>query len=570
MSTASTWRILRAFAWLRWRVLINSLERRGSRDVLERFSVAFEQLAPAMAAIMMVPSAVALAGLGVYAGWTLGQGEAGTAFGIVRMVLFAACGLTVVGPILLPAAERTNAVRLLLLPIPRGVLYLTQSMSTLADPWILLAAVLVAALPAGIAAAGPTGAAVFAGAAGLVLLAALVGLGQLATSTVHLIVRDRRRAELLGLILVVFLPIAAMLPGLLAGGGRSRQMPPAGHTRPAERQRWWSNVEGVTMAVMPSEMYAKAVHAASRTPAAATGFLAALGGLALALHAVAALTLGRILSSPGSVGAARSAAADTASGWRVPSVSPAVSAVAVNQLRLALRTPRGRATLLSPVVVFGLFAALMARGSSMDVGPWSVQSGLGLAAFSSFISLMSILPLAMNQFAVDRAGLTMALLAPLETGALLGGKAIGNGVIVAVPAALCLAGAAALFPENDPLLWLCIPLTLLSAYLLVAPVAAMLSAVFPRPVELNSIGRNSNAHGAAGLLGMLAFLAAGAPGLAVALIVGKGMERPGLASVVLLVWTAVCLAISLALFQLAAALFERRKENLGMIAARQV
>ena len=70
------------------------------------------------------------------------------------MVLFAACGLTIVGPILLPAGDRTNAVRLLLLPIPRGVLYLAQSMSALADPWIVLAGVLVVALPVGIAAAG--------------------------------------------------------------------------------------------------------------------------------------------------------------------------------------------------------------------------------------------------------------------------------------------------------------------------------------------------------------------------------------------------------------------------------
>ena len=35
-------RILRAFAWLRWRMLINSLERTGARDMLERFSIAIE------------------------------------------------------------------------------------------------------------------------------------------------------------------------------------------------------------------------------------------------------------------------------------------------------------------------------------------------------------------------------------------------------------------------------------------------------------------------------------------------------------------------------------------------
>ena len=191
------WRTLRAFAWLRWRVLINSLERRGSRDVVERFSVAFEQLAPAIAALVMLPSAAALASLGALAGWTLGRGDAGIAFALIRFALLAACVLTIIGPILLPGSERTNAVRLLLLPIPRHVLYLAQSISALTDPWVLLAATVVIALPLGVAGAGNLPVAAMAAAAGLLLLVALVGITQLVTSTVHLIVRDRRRAELM-------------------------------------------------------------------------------------------------------------------------------------------------------------------------------------------------------------------------------------------------------------------------------------------------------------------------------------------------------------------------------------
>ena len=128
---------------------------------------------------------------------------------------------------------------------------------------------------------------------------------------------------------------------------------------------------------------------------------------------------------------------------------------------------------------------------------------------------------------------------------------------------------AILFPSGDPMLWLCIPLTLVSAYLLVSPVAAILSAIFPRPVDLNSIGRNSNAHGAAGLLGMLCFLAAAAPGMAISLVTSRGLDRPTLAPLVLLVWTGVCFAISLGLFRAADAVFDRRRENLGLTATRQ-
>ena len=46
------------------------------------------------------------------------------------------------------------------------------------------------------------------------ILVALVGITQLVTSTVHLIVRDRRRAELMTLLFVVFLPLLGMLPGI--------------------------------------------------------------------------------------------------------------------------------------------------------------------------------------------------------------------------------------------------------------------------------------------------------------------------------------------------------------------
>ena len=562
------WRTLRAFAWLRWRVLINSLERRGSRDVMERFSAAFEQLAPALTALLMLPSAAALAAAAAFAGWTLGRGEAGLMFGIVRFALLAACVLTVVGPILLPGSERTNAVRLLLLPIPRHVLYLAQSISALTDPWVLLAATMEIALPLGIASAANLPSAAVALAAGALFLVILVGITQLVTSTVHLIVRDRRRAELMTLVLVVFLPLVGMLPGLL-GSGRHRARDIAVERRHENEPGWWSGIERKVFSVMPSEVYARTVHPAADDAAAVLGSLVALIGTAGVLHFAGALAFSHVLSSPGTVGGSRTVSAEALAGWRIPGTSPAVSAVALNQLRLALRTPRGRATLLSPIVLFGLFTVMMLRGrSGMEFGPFQFESGLSLASFAAFVSLLSILPLAMNQFAVDRAGLTLAMLVPLETAALLRGKAIGNALIASIPSGICLVGAALLFPSGDPMMWLCVPLTLLSAYLLVAPVAAILSAIFPRAVDLNSIGRNSNAHGAAGLLGMLCFLAAGAPGMGIALVVARGLGRPALAPVALLLWTALCFGISFVLFRAAEAVFERRRENLGLTSAR--
>ena len=562
-------RILRAFAWLRWRVLINSLERRGSRDVIERFSSAFDQLGPAIAAVVMLPSVAGLAAASAYAGWTLGHGETSIAFGLIRLVLVGAVVLAVVGPILLPGAERTNAVRLLLLPIPRNVLYLAQSISAFADPWMVLAASAVLALPVGIAIAGNVPGAAFALAAGLVLLGVLAGITQLVTSTVHLIVRDRRRAELMTLVIVVFLPLVGMLPGLLAGERHRAPQASADRLRESGEPRWWRRLERAALAAAPSETYARAVRAAAGDIPSGVGSLAALAGAAALLHGMALVAFGRVLDSPGISGAARRSSARSPSRWRVPVVPPAVSAVALNQLRLALRTPRGRATLLSPIVVFGLFAAMALRGGGgTDFGPFRLQSGLGLASFSVFVSLVAILPLAMNQFAIDRAGLTMAMLSPLDTAALLWGKAIGNALVIAIPAGICLGAAAILFPSGDPMMWACIPLTLVSAYCFVAPVAAILSAVFPRPVDLNSIGRNSNAHGAAGMVGMVCFVAASAPGLAIATITARVTGRSALAPLALIAWTAVSGAVSLVLFRAAGAVFERRRENLAQTTGR--
>ena len=113
-------RILRAFAWLRWRMLINSFEKTGSRDVVERFSVAIEKLGPIIAGVLMIPSGLLLAAGSVAAGYTLARGEQHALFfEAARYLLWAVPVFCIIGPVLMPAADRTYPVRLLLLPISR-------------------------------------------------------------------------------------------------------------------------------------------------------------------------------------------------------------------------------------------------------------------------------------------------------------------------------------------------------------------------------------------------------------------------------------------------------------------
>jgi hypothetical protein len=216
--------------------------------------------------------------------------------------------------------------------------------------------------------------------------------------------------------------------------------------------------------------------------------------------------------------------------------------------------------------MIGIFGLVIQRQlGAMDFGPIALSSGLSLAAFGSFVSLLSILPIAMNQFAVDKAGLTLALLSPLTDREYLAGKAVGNGLIAAVPALLCVLVSFVLAPGGPPALWMAIPPALLATYLLVAPAAAVFSALFPRVVDLNSIGRGSNAHGLAGLLGLVAFVASAAPSVLIMLVVSSWLERPSLVPVLLLVWCGIAYMIGRILFLPARRIFAKRRENLAMI-----
>ena len=556
-------RILKAFAWLRWRMLVNSLEKTGSRDALERFSLAIEKLGPLLAAILLVPSALFLAGLGVAAGYTLASDSGAAVFTAVRYILVAAPLLAIFGPMFLPAADRTNPVRLLLLPIPRSTLYVAQASASLSDPWNILLVPLIFSIPIGLAIGGAAMAAVLCLAAGALLLLVVIGLTALTTSVVHLVVRDRRRGELMMLVFIMIIPVLSLMPGLL-GGNSSRQR---GEPRNPALPAWAATAGSRAFGLYPSEMFVTSTRSAAtgEAPRAVAG-LAGLAVAALVLHAVGLVAFMRVLESPGTTGARRSAPMRAAWGRRLPGLSSGASGVALAQLRLALRTPRGRSIFLSPLVFFLIFGVMMYRGSgTMNFGPFQFGSGLGLAAFSAFMCLVSILPIAMNQFAVDKAGLTMALLSPLTDEELLAGKAAGNTLITALPAAACIAAALIVFPGGAPALWLTLVLGLISINLVVAPIAAMCSASFPRAVDMNSIGRGSNAHGAAGFIGLVTFLVAGAPPALLTLLAVKVLEQPNLAPVLVGIWCALAYGIGRLLFVPARRVFAARRENLAML-----
>ncbi len=564
------WRTLRAFAWMRWRVLMNSLERTTARDTIERFSLAIEQIGPLIAFGLLAPSALALAAIGGYAGYWLPSSERVITFDAIRLLLLVSSGLSIVGPILMPTLERTSAVRLLLLPIPRGTLYLSQVSTTVSDPWIILVIPIVMAMPVGAAIAGAFAVAASTLVAGVLLLVVLAGLSALSTLLLHLIVRDRRRGEWLALLIVV-IPVLFMLPGLM-NASQTREQRRAERAAAAERRQLGEESTGEYalrvgqrgLALLPSELFATAARAPST--GGAGGVALSLVGLALCgalVHGLGVVTFGRLLSSP-IAGGQRRAGGTAGRMVRIPGLSRASAAVAHAHLRLATRTPRGRSTLLSPLLVFTVLAFVMSRRENLES---QFAGGIGVAAFGSSICLLSILPFAMNQFAIDRAGLTLSMLAPIETRDLLVGKAVGNAVIVGGPALLSVLIAYVIFREGPLALWMCVPTALAATYALMAPGAAALSAIFPRHVDLNSVGRGSNAHGMAGALGLFLFLAAGLPGVLIAMVSILVLERPTVALILMIAWFGIAVVVSRWLFRPAAAVFDRRRENLGLVAS---
>ena len=550
--------ILRAFAWLRWRMVMNAFDKPGGRDRLERVSMAVEQILPVLAVLLLLPTALGLGGLGVFFGYSIAQADLHpTLMAVVRFLLLAVPILAIVGPFVLPAADRTNPVRLLLLPIPRATLYVAQSSSAFGDPWTLLAIPLIFGIAIGLIGGGVVATGVLALVAAVLFVLILVGLSSLAASLLHLIVRDRRRGELIALLLIVVLPLIGMLPAMMA----SR----AARDRPASPLA--QRVRTAAVAMAPSEMYLKTVRgAAAGDTSSLTGSLAALAGVTGVLHLLGFVAFRKVLESPGSSGGKRGAPMRDIWTRRIPGLSAPASAVALAQLRLALRTPRGRSIMLSPLVVFLLFGVMMFRSKGgVDMGPFQFTSGIGLATTCAFFAVISLLPIAMNQFAIDRAGLTLALLSPLREEELLAGKAVGNALIIGPPALACIVVSRVVFPGDPITLWVALILGLAAMYTLVTPVAAIGSAVFPRVANLNSIGRGGNPHGMANLIGILSLMLAGVIPFGLVLACTKLLDRPALAPLLVGLWCAVAFAVARLLFIPAVRVFHNRRENLSML-----
>lgn len=545
--------LLRAFIWLRWRVLANSLSRRR-RSGWQRVEAVTEVVGKVLIWTMAGGFAL-LAAVGAgFLPWLLAR--AGTPDApqdmpppaAILLVLRIFLGVFTLMLLVVPAFQglargSLGRTRLLLLPIRERTLHALEAAAHLGDPWLLMIVPALGAVALGTAVVAGAGAAVVL-LAGALFVLAMATLSATASFGVELVLRNRRRAEALGLVVMLIWISAAMLPGMMesrkeaekaeaAGAETTKVVTPEAPPEPApgerpritaeERRRREEMVARLTrfppaLQVLPSEAYARSFSlAVGGRPAAALVPLGVLALVAAGLFALSRNLWRRLQASPASSGGG-TGATELPRPPRLPGLSAAASVVAWGQLRSLLRTLVGRLNLvLGPVMA--LFLTLMLRS---DVGRvafgeralGAAWTGVSLAVGGATVAMLSLQSFAFNQYAVDGSGFSLELLAPLARRELVVGKWAAGGILAAALTVLTTGVIVSLEPAALPF-WPAVLLAALGGYLLLAPAAALISMLLPKAVDLGRLGRDAQPNQLAALLGTFATPLALLPPIAV-------------------------------------------------------
>jgi len=557
-------RTLLALARLRWRLLINGL--RGSRrDNMEQVSRISRLFVAALMAAALVPGAILLALLAFFGarGLAAGSPRAEPVLVGARGVLAMVTMVTMITPVLRFGGTPGSSTRLALLPVSRRSLHAAELIAQLADPWILLIVPALFAVVAGFLAGGDPAAAAWAALAGFAMIAFLGALGSAVSLLAALVFRNRRIGELAMIAVLLLVSMGAYIPIALQhrGGLFERR------THEANAQAIRRSAAALDPAVSPWlrsapwNLYARAVDAAS--PSASESPALPTLGLAVAAVALAGLSrfaFSRLLDAPPE---RRNRSSRDATIRRIPGLSPTASAVAWTAFRLTVRSVRGRVILFTspiPVIMIGL---LWRR--SLDEPAVRDLAGILVFSLGAILAMASLQTVFANQFAVDRAGLTLTFLGPASGRDIVLGKAAGGAMAYALPCAAALVAAAVLHPRGALSLWAAAALLVAAIYLVQAPVAALLAAAFPAACDLMKL-RAGNPHPLAGVAAMLTVLLAAAASGGVFALTLWGTGAPVAVLGVAIAMLAIAAGIAAALAPAAARALDARRENLAMIA----
>lgn len=561
--------LLRAFAWLRWRLLLGTLRGGSRRDALERLSRILAVLVPAAILLGVAVTACGLGAAALGAGWAMGSRavEPAPVLLAVRGLLFVVLTIVLMGALSGPGqGSLAVSSRLTMLPVSGRMLHLIEALTGLVDPWLIYVIPALLLLPLGLVVAGRDGAGAAALAGGLAFLAVMAGLASAVSQLARWFLRNRRRAETFTLVFVLGISLAGVLPALLGEKVEIELRRTAGAGGSRLRHGLTEGLPAWTRAV-PSELYGAAIaRATGERPRSALLPVCALMLEAGLLYALSAAAHRRGLASVESGAPRRAGTSAARAAWRFPFLSGAASAVAWTQARTALRTVRGRLVVLAPIPVLVIFGVLARRMPDGVPGGSALGHGYLLLGAGTMFGLYAMQAFTMNQFGTDRSGLTMQFLAPITDAQLVVGKAVGCGLVFGVSSALSLLCTAAVVPGGSPLAWLSVLLGGLATYALCCPVAAVLSAMLPVASDLTKTGTGGNPHGLAMAAGTLLVLLLAAPAGAIVLVVHHFLGRPVLGLLLMGAWTVLAIALAIPLLSLAARAVGPRRENLGLVA----
>jgi hypothetical protein len=571
-------RALWAFTWLRWRVLVNSLKSAQRRDAVERVSRVAALIIPGLFLASAFSSVAASIGLGAFGGWysVVHPLQAAGVLTAVRVFLLIITVFAVLVPLFVGAHGGAGRVtRFLLLPIPRRTLHGIETFASLTDPWMIFVLPGLLAYALGFIAGAisqpelwlhrfyAAGAVAVVAAAGVALV--LASLSSMVAFLVSWLVRDRRRGEIFVLVFIVALSGASLAPAFLSRSLESQIEAGASRSSRVVHSTWVMGDLPAWTRVLPSELYGAAVGAASDWPAKSPWLpLAGLFAEGALFYGLSSTVHRRVVESVESGRTRRYRAHPAAAAFRIPGMWPGTSAVAVAQVRTAMRSVRGRLVVLLPGPIVAMLAITFGRIHA----PGALESILatrGYAAFGAGIifALYASQAFTMNQFGSDRSGLTREFIAPIRDVDLVRGKAVGCAVIVGTGALLSLICALTVAPGGSPLLWLATGLGGAAAFLVLSPASALVSVLLPVASDLSKTGTAGNPHSIAMLAGTVIVAVAIVPA---ALIVGLLESAPAKALLVTTIWAALAAAIGIPLLGVVAKTLRSRRENLALVA----
>lgn len=580
-------RSLRAFIWLRWRLVINGVRSGQRRDTLEQVSRTLQTLAPFVLAAVSLGSILGATVMGFIGGRAVAHGvmSAAVVFFVFRAVLGILLAVTVLVTVLAPTqTTMTTYTRLLLLPIARSTLHLLEVAANLADPWIAVLVPGLTMFAVGLAVGGRAGVGLVAAAAGLAMVFLFISLAALVSFVVRWLLRNRRRGELFTLLFVLSISVMSLLPAIMStriAASRRAQtaaQAPASSPKPADRRSRTRTVEPFSVAkfdaalprwtrAIPSELYGAALSASAdgregRAWLAVVLLLVEGSFLFVASSAMHARLIGSIESEQDH----RKRFSKPLGGFSLPLVSPTVAAVAMVYLRTALRSVRGRLALLLPAPMLLAIATMMKTMTELPSGMAAVIArGDLLFAVGSVLALHALQPFTMNLLGTDRAGLSLLFLSPLSDRDLARGKVLGAALLLVVSMSLCLVGSVVIAPGGDVWVWLAVPVGIASVWMLASPLAVWLSILFPVPADLSRTGSSGNPHPLAMIIGLFMVMALMLPPAALLVVGGFWLRRAPVALGLELVWLGIAIAVAWPLLNLAARALDSRRENLALL-----